>query len=55
MDEEKYFQILKESAVERFGAENAETIEPAMREMARSLAVVSEYPVETEEAPKLYR
>ncbi len=55
MDEERYFQILKESAVQRFGAESTETIEAAMREMARSLEAVFEYTVETEEIPAFYR
>jgi hypothetical protein len=54
MDEERYFTILREAAVQRFGEETAEKIKPAMEEMARSLEAVSEYPVETEETPAFY-
>ena len=54
MDEERYFTILREVAVQRFGEETAEKIKPAMEEMARSLAAVSEYPVDTEETPAFY-
>lgn len=55
MDEERYLKILKDSAIQRFGAENAEGIQAAMEEMARSLEAVYEFPVETEETPAFYR
>ena len=54
MDEERYLMLLREAAIQRFGEETAEKIKPAMEEMARSLAAVSEYPVDTEETPAFY-
>ncbi len=54
MDEEGYLKILKDSAVQRFGKKNAQDIETAISEMARSLKTVRDFPVETEEMPAFY-
>jgi hypothetical protein len=54
MSEEKFFKILRESAVGRHGEEQAKLLEPAIHDMARSLAAIAEYPLEMEEEPAFY-
>ena len=54
MSEEKFFKILRESAVERHGEEQAKLLEPAIQDMARSLAAIAGYPLETEEEPAFF-
>ncbi len=51
MNEEKFFKILRESAVERHGEEQAKFLEPAIQDMAKSLAAIAPYPLEWEEEP----
>ena len=55
MGEDKYFKILRESAVQRYGEEEARLLEPAIQDMARSLAAIAEYPVEMEEEPAFFK
>lgn len=54
MDEERYFRMLRESAVQRYGEERAKIIEASIHDLARSLAVIAEYPLEMEEEPEFY-
>jgi len=54
INEEKYFKMLRESAVQRYGEERTKIIEPSIRDLARSLAVISEYPLAMEEEPDFY-
>ena len=54
MNEERYFKILKESALQRFGEEQAKPLEPAIQDLARSLAAIAEYPLEMEEEPAFF-
>ena len=54
-DEEGFFQILMESAIHGYGEERAKVLEPSLREMARSLAAVSEYPLNLEEEPAFFK
>ena len=54
MNEERYFKILRESAVQRFGEEQAKPLEPAIQDLARSLAVIAEYRLEMEEEPAFF-
>jgi hypothetical protein len=54
MSEEKFFKILRESAVGRHGEEQAKLLEPAIHDIARSLAAIAEYPLEMEEEPAFY-
>ncbi len=53
-DEEEFFKILMESAIHGYGEERAKILEPSLREMARSLAAVAEYPLTLEEEPAFY-
>jgi hypothetical protein len=47
---EKFLSILLEFAVHRYG----KLMEPAIRELAASLAAVSDYPLEAEEEPAFF-
>jgi hypothetical protein len=51
---DRFFSILKEFAVRRYGKERADLIDPAIRELAASLAAVSDYPLEPEEEPAFF-
>jgi hypothetical protein len=54
MSEEKFFRILRESAVGRHGEEQAKLLEPAIHDVARALAAIAEYPLEMEEEPAFF-
>ncbi len=54
MNEEKYFKMLRESAVQRYGEERAKLLEPAIQDVAQSLAAIAEYPLEKEEEPAFF-
>jgi hypothetical protein len=51
---DRFFNIFKEFAVQRYGRERADLIEPALQELAASLAAVSDYPLELEEEPAFF-
>ena len=53
--EDRYFKILRESAVQRYGEEEAKLLEPAIQEAARSLTSIAEYPLEMEEEPAFFK
>ena len=48
-------EILKDSAVKRYGEERAKVLEPALQDLARSLVAVEEYPLVMEEEPAFAR
>jgi len=52
--EERYREILKESALRRYGEERSRAIEPAIREIARAVAAVSEHRVSFEDELSFY-
>ena len=54
MNAENFFKILRESAVQRYGEERARLIEPAIQDVARSLAALAEYPLKLEEEPAFF-
>jgi len=54
INKEKYFKMLRESAAQRYGEEQAKLLEPAIQEMAQSLEVIAEYPLEKEEEPAFF-
>jgi len=54
MTKEIFFEILKESAVHKFGKERAELLTPAIQEISGSLASISDYPLELEEEPAFF-
>jgi hypothetical protein len=54
MTKEEFTEILSESAARRFGQERAKDLTPVIKDLAGSLAVVAEHPVELEEEPAFY-
>ena len=54
MEMEKVFEMLKESAIRRFGEGRARILEPAIREIARSMVSVAQHGLELEEEPAFY-
>ncbi len=54
MDKEKYAEMLHQTAVQRFGEERANSLQPAIREMAQSLIVITEFAVALEEEPAFF-
>ena len=53
-NEEKFFKILRESAMQRYGEGRAKLLEPVIQDMAQSLAAVAHYPLELEEEPAFF-
>ena len=51
---EKVIKILSASAVQRFGEERANFLEPAIQEMAQSLVGIAEFTVALEEEPAFF-
>ena len=54
MNKEKFIEILRESAIRRFGEEGARSLGPAIQEMAASLAVVDAHEIELEREPGFF-
>ena len=54
MNKEKFIEILSESAIRRFGEEEARSLGPAIQEMAASLAVVDAHEIKLEEEPGFF-
>ena len=48
-------EILKDSAVKRYGEERAKILEPALQDLARSLVAMEDYPLQVEEEPAFGR
>jgi hypothetical protein len=48
-------EILKDSAVKQYGEERAKALEPSLRDLARALAAVEDYPLAMEEEPAFAR
>jgi hypothetical protein len=54
-NEETLLMILKDSAVKKYGEERAKALEASLRDLARALAVIENYPLEMEEEPSFAR
>jgi hypothetical protein len=54
-NQEDLLEILQHAAVKRYGQERAEALDPALRDMARALAAVENYPLAMEEEPAFAR
>ncbi|MBI5966437.1 MAG: hypothetical protein HY882_01080 [Deltaproteobacteria bacterium] len=54
MTKEKFAEILSELAVRRFGEERAKVLNPAIQEIAQSLASIAEHIPELEEEPAFF-
>jgi hypothetical protein len=54
MTKEKYIEILSESAILRYGAEEAHSLGPAIQETAASLSVVDAHEIELEREPGFF-
>ena len=55
MKEETLLMILKESAIKKYGEERAKVLEASLRDLARALVVIENYPLEMEEEPSFAR
>jgi hypothetical protein len=54
MNKEKFIEILSESAIRRYGEQEAQTLGPAIQEIAASLAVVDAHEIKLEEEPGFF-
>jgi hypothetical protein len=54
MDKEKFIEILSASAIRRYGEQEAQTLGPAIQEIATWLAVVDAHEIELEREPGFY-
>jgi hypothetical protein len=54
MNQEKFIEILRESAVRRYGEAEAQSLSPAIQETAAWLAVVDSYEIQLEEEPGFF-
>lgn len=54
MNKEKFVEILSESAILRYGQEEAQSLGPAIQEIAASLAVVDAHEIELEREPGFF-
>jgi hypothetical protein len=54
MNKEKYIEILSESAILRYGEEEARSLGAAIQETAASLAVVDAHEIELEREPGFF-
>ncbi len=54
MTEEEWVEILRQSATQRLGEERAKILDPAIQDMARSLAAIAKYDLELEEEPAFF-
>jgi hypothetical protein len=53
--EETLLMTLKDSAVKKYGGERAQALEAALRDLARALIAIENYPLEMEEEPSFAR
>ena len=54
MNKEKFIEILSESAIRRYGEQEAQYLSPAIQEVAASLAIVDAYEIKLEEEPGFF-
>ena len=54
MTEEKWVEILRQSAIQRFGEARAKILDPAIQDMARSLAAIARHDLKLEEEPAFF-
>jgi hypothetical protein len=48
-------EIVKDSAVKRYGEKRAKALEPTLQDLARSLVAIEDYPLAMEEEPAFAR
>jgi len=48
-------EILKNSAVKKYGEERAKVLEPSLQDLVRALAAIEDYPLAMEEEPAFAR
>jgi len=53
--EETLLMILRDSAAKKYGEKRAKALEASLRDLARALAVIENYPLEIEEEPSFAR
>ncbi len=53
--EETLLMILKDAAVKKYGEERAGVLEASLRDLARALVAIENYPLEMEEEPSFAR
>lgn len=53
--EEILLMNLKDSAAKKYGEERVQTLEASLRDLARALAAIENYPLEMEEEPSFAR
>jgi hypothetical protein len=53
--EEIRLRILSDAAAKKYGEERAQALEASIRDLARALAVIENYPLEMEEEPSFAR
>ncbi len=54
MDKEDYAEILYQTAAQRYGGKRANSLQPAIQQMARSLVAVTEFTLPLEEEPAFF-
>ena len=54
MNKEKFIEILNESAIRRFGEEEAKSLASAIQEIAASMAIIAGPEIELEEEPGFF-
>lgn len=54
MDKENYAEMLHRVAVQRFGEERANSLQPAIQEIAQSLVAIAEFTIALEEEPAFF-
>jgi hypothetical protein len=54
MNQEKFIEILNESAVRRFGEDRAKSLSSAIQEIAASMAAIAAHEIEREEEPEFF-
>ncbi len=54
MDKENYAAMLRQMAKQIYGEERANSLQPGMQEMAKSLAVIAEFDIALEEEPAFF-
>jgi len=54
LNQEKFIEILNESAIRKFGEEGAKSLASAIQEIAASMAAIAGHEIELEEEPAFF-
>ena len=54
LNQEKFIEILNESAIRKFGEEGAKSLASAIQEVAASMAAIALHEIELEEEPAFF-